>query len=480
MAKLQPSDLRSNDPTGVGTSRAAVLLDAIQKGTPLEFMKGGKYAVQVKDPKIIDLLKAAADTLDEKIHDNLNAAIKGNGKFKYITKNGTVDMKLSDLEKTARFGSTKGSGGGAAGTALQESAAAWFSAVRFSRSKDLKYAPNDDEYKSVESIVDTDKSLKDIKAFLEEEPAWVDSCMATANALYGEFGKGTKNKFKWYRGGKFVDMLNDHFKTINNSYESPPFANLNKWTPADIWACECSVTKDQLTKSTNFASYNALLKEFIDKKILFGISLKKTTSNKITLQHINYTSKRPPKSTFDDIYAKSFDALDVWMYIKGGIKIEVQFRDTSGGKGLQWQGEAIGSLAKHGKIGGGVYSRILEEVTGTGLYKNVDVYKSRARSGGLNQRLTQLAQKYEDIINGSNNPKKTSGFVAPKITKETVDYHYNRTANKGQWVFSKYLGLMLVDRLMSMSKKERDEVSNLIALYATSQSKDSAPFLKAM
>ena len=132
MGALSPKDLRSNDPTGVGTSRAAVLLDAIQKGTPLEFMKGGKYAVQVKDPKIIDLLKDAADTLDEKIHDRLNAAIKGNGKLKYITKSGTVDMKLSDLEKTERFGSNKGSGGGAKGTALQESAAAWFSAVRFS------------------------------------------------------------------------------------------------------------------------------------------------------------------------------------------------------------------------------------------------------------------------------------------------------------------------------------------------------------
>ena len=272
MGALSPKDLRSNDPTGVGTSRAAVLLDAIQKGTPLEFMKGGKYAVQVKDPKLIDLLKAAADTLDEKIHDNLNAAIKGNGKLKYITKNGTVDMKLSDLEKTERFGSNKGSGGGAKGTALQESAAAWFSAVRFSRSKDLKYAPNDDEYKSVESIVDTDKKLSDIKAFLEEEPAWVDSCMATANALYNEFGKGTKNKFKWYRGGKFVDMLNKQFKKVNDSYDSAPFSNLNKWTPADIWACECSVTQDQLTKATNFASYNALLKEFIDDKIVWYIS----------------------------------------------------------------------------------------------------------------------------------------------------------------------------------------------------------------
>ena len=479
MGALSPKDLRSNDPTGVGTSRAAVLLDAIQKGTPLEFMKGGKYAVQVKDPKIIDLLKDAADTLDDKPHDRLNAAVSGKKVFKYITKGGTVDMLLSELEKTARFGSTKGSGGGAAGTALQESAAAWFSAVRFSRSKDLKYAPNDDEYKSVEGIVDTDKKLKDIKAFLEEEPAWVDSCMATANALYKKFGKGTKNKYKWYRGGKFVDMLNKQFKRINNSYDKPPFSNLNKWTPADIWACECSVTEDQLTASTNFASYNALLKEFIDNKILFGISLKKTTSSSITLKEVNYTKSRPEDS-FKDIYAKSFDSLDVWMYTQGKMNIEVQFRDTSGGKGLQWQGEAIGALAKHGKIGGGVYSGILEEVTGKALYRNIDVYKSAARSGSLNTRLLSLAQKHEDIINGSMNPKKSSKFVAPKMTKETIEYHYNRTTTKGQWVFSKYLGLLFVDRMMDLSKTEQDKVANLIALYATSQSKDSAPYLKAM
>ena len=247
----------------------------------------------------------------------------------------------------------------------------------------------------------------------------------------------------------------------------------------DIWACECSVTEDQLTASTNFASYNALLKEFIDNKILFGISLKKTTSSSITLKEINYSSSRPSAS-FKDIYAKSFESLDVWMYTQGKIPIEVQFRDTSGGTGLQWQGEAIGSLAKHGKIGGGVYSGILEEVTGKALYRNINVYKSAARSGGLNKRLLKLAQKHEDIINGSKNPKKSSKFVAPKMTEETIDYHYNRTRNKGQWVFSKYLGLLFADRMMDLSKDERDQVANLIALYATSQSKDSAPYLKAM
>lgn len=479
MSKLLPAELRKEDTTGVGMTRAAVLLDAIQKGTPLQLVTGGKYAIQVTDPKIIDLLKAAADTTDDRPHENLSAALKGKKVFKYITKNKTVPILLSALEKTEMFGSNKGSGGGATGTALQESAAAWFAAVRFSRSKALSCEPTSKEFKSVESLVETDKSLDEIKQFLEENIAWVDSACATANELYNKFGKGTKNKYKWYRGGAFVDMLGKHFKRINNSYDSPPFANLNKWTPADIWACECSVTEDQLTASTNFASYNALLKEFIDNKILFGISLKKTTSSSITLKEINYSSSRPSAS-FKDIYAKSFDSLDVWMYTQGKIPIEVQFRDTSGGTGLQWQGEAIGSLAKHGKIGGGVYSGILEEVTGKALYRNINVYKSAARSGGLNKRLLKLAQKHEDIINGSKNPKKSSKFVAPKMTEETIEYHYNRTRNKGQWVFSKYLGLLFADRMMDLSKDERDQVANLIALYATSQSKDSAPYLKAM
>ena len=119
-------------------------------------------------------------------------------------------------------------------------------------------------------------------------------------------------------------------------------------------------------------------------------------------------------------------------------------------------------------------------MTGKGLYRNIDVYKSAARSGSLNNRLLKLAQKHEDIVNGSKNPKKSSKFVAPKMTKETIDYHYNRTRNKGQWVFSKYLGLLFADRMMDLSKGDQDKVANLIALYATSQSSDSAPYLKAM
>ena len=483
MSELSLPILKKTDPTGVGVSRAAVLYKVIREGTPIEMVGGGKRAIQARSNEILDALKKAGDTTDDGAHATLKRVFSGKKPLKYITKNGTVEIRLSDIEKTEMFGSNKGSGGGARGTALQESAAAWFSAVRFSLSKDITEQPTDKQFDAVASLVSTDKSLDEIKEFLEEEDGWVESCCATANALYDKFGK--RNGYNWYRGGSFVDSINAHFKKVNTSYDTPPFANLNKWTPADIWACECSFDKSEMRETTKFSSFNAYLKKAIDDKILFGISLKKTASTEVSIQEINYDKSRPTFS-FDSIYAKSFESLDMWMYITG---ISVQFRDTSGGSGLQWQGEAVGSKAKHGKIGGGVYSGILEEVTGEPLYTNIDLIKTDARSGKLKDDVLQLSLDYTNKVVGAESGQKgvrlqriedvtkLSGRAKKEKLEEMINQRHNET--KGQWTFSKYLGLLMVDRLMNMTDTERHKFSNLVGLYATSQHRDSAPFLKA-
>ena len=490
MSALSLPILKKTDPTGVGVSRAAVLYKVIKEGTPIEMVGGGKRAIQARSNEILDALKKAGDTTDDGAHATLKRVFSGKKPLKYITKNGTVEIRLSDIEKTEMFGSNKGSGGGARGTALQESAAAWFSAVRFSMSKDITEQPTDKQFDAVASLVSTDKSLDEIKEFLEEEDGWVESCCATANALYDKFGK--RNGYNWYRGGSFVDSINAHFKKVNTSYDKPPFANLNKWTPADIWACECSFDKSEMRETTKFSSFNAYLKKAIDDEILFGISLKKTASSEIKLEEVNYDTSRPTFK-FDNIYAKSFSSIDMWMYIQGvsggGGNISVQFRDTSGGTGLQWQGEAVGSKAKHGKIGGGVYSGILEEVTGQPLYTNIDLIKTDARSGKLKDDVLQLSIAYTNKVVGAESGQKgvrlqriedvtkLSGRAKEEKLKEMINQRHNET--KGQWTFSKYLGLLMVDRLMNMTDTDRHKFSNLVGLYATSQHRDSAPFLKA-
>ena len=483
MSALSLPILKKTDPTGVGVSRAAVLYKVIKEGTPIDLVSGGKKAIQAKSNDVLKALEAAGDTTDDGAHNTLERIFSRKKPLKYITKSGTVDIGLSDIEKTEMFGSNKGSGGGAKGTALQESAAAWFSAVRFSVNNDITQQPTDKQFDAVASLVSTDKSLDEIKEFLEENNDWVESCCATANKLYDKFGK--KNGYNWYRGGSFVDSINAHFKKVNTSYETPPFANLNKWTPADIWACECSFDKSEMRETTKFSSFNAYLKKAIDDEILFGISLKKTASSEIKITEVNYDKSRPSFS-FDSIYAKSFESLDMWMYITG---ISVQFRDTSGGSGLQWQGEAVGSKAKHGKIGGGVYSGILEEVTGEPLYTNIDLIKTDARSGKLKDDVLQLSIDYTNKVVGAESGQKgvrleriedvtkLSGRAKEEKLEEMINQRHNET--NGQWTFSKYLGLLMVDRLMNMSDTDRHKFSNLVGLYATSQHRDSAPFLKA-
>ena len=480
---LSPAVLKKADNTGVGVSRAAVLYKVIKEGIPIELVSGGKKAIQAKSNDVLKALEAAADTQDDAPHEKLKELLKNRKGLKVV--GGKTDLNLSEIKKTAMFGGGKGKGGGAAGTALQESAAAWFSAVRFSMNKPLTQEPSDAQFDAVADRVETDKSLDDIKKFLEENPAWVDSCMATANELYKKFGK--KNGYNWYRGGSLVKSISDHFKKINSSYEKPPFSNLNKWSPADIWACECSFDKGEMRKTTTFASFNAYLKKAIDDKILYGISLKKNPTSSMKVSEVNYTKSRPSYS-FKTIYAKSFESIDMWMYIKDGL--EVQFRDTSGGDGLQWQGEAIGTYAKHGKIGGGVYSGILEEVTGNELYAEteIDIIKAQARGGSLKDEVKRLALKHTEKVVGAEHTQKgkklerimeltkLSGRAKEERLEELINERHTDT--RGQWTFSKYLGLLMVDRLHGMTDGDRNKFAHLVALYATSQHRDSAPFLK--
>ena len=205
------------------------------------------------------------------------------------------------------------------------------------------------------------------------------------------------------------------------------------------------------------------------------------------VSEVNYTKSRP-SFAFKTIYAKSFESLDMWMYINDGL--EVQFRDTSGGDTLSWQGEAIGTYAKHGKIGGGVYSGILEEVTGNELYAEteIDIIKAKARGGSLKSEVYDLANKHTEKVVGAEHTQKgkklerimeltkLSGRAKEERLKELINERHTDT--RGQWTFSKYLGLLMVDRLHGMSDDERNKFAHLVALYATSQHKDSAPFLK--
>ena len=47
-----------------------------------------------------------------------------------------------------------------------------------------------------------------------------------------------------------------------------------------------------------------------------------------------------------------------------------------------------------------------------------------------------------------------------------------------KWRFAKYLSLMVIDFVDGLTPTQRDDLMSAVYLYATSQSDDSAPFIK--
>ena len=191
MAKLSLRDLAEPDRTGVGVSRAAVLADVIKKGTPIQLSKGGKAVITIGVAGLDKLLEEAGQVVgrDSPAQAKLEPIFSRKTPLKAVRNGKSENIGLSGLEKTDMFGSSGGSGAGARETALAESAVAWFSAVRFKGGRDLTDMPSDSDFASVSSLVDTDKTLDDIKDYLDNNEAWIISITKTANRLWKEFGK---------------------------------------------------------------------------------------------------------------------------------------------------------------------------------------------------------------------------------------------------------------------------------------------------
>jgi hypothetical protein len=110
---------------------------------------------------------------------------------------------------------------------------------------------------------------------------------------------------------------------------------------------------------------------------------------------------------------------------------------------------------------------IMESVYGSGNgvfseYDNAKDVATAARLGSLDSKIFALANK-------------RSGFVC---AAGEVPNLREISAMRNQWKFAKYLGLVVVDQLMSGTKAQRDEITTRMYLYATSASDNSAPYIK--
>jgi hypothetical protein len=408
--------------------RADLFIKKMKMGEPFELTSGDKVVIQYS----ADIEKAIR-----------TGNKKGLSTKPLVTADGE-EFGFGKLKKSQEFGGgTRGSGGGADQTRATESAQCVYAQVIWDN-PNTKFSP--DDLKAAYAKVNSDAKIDEI---LLSDDGWIASSINGARLLH----KALKRKeYTWHRGSSWVDALENKFKELNR--QEKIFKNVNKWTPADIWAVARGAENEyNILNASSISELNKeLLKAYAERDII-GISLKKI-GKKPKLVQVNY--KKPfkaPKFT-TKTYGKRefFAAKDGYLYFAG--KGQIQFRTFP-----TFQCEIVATKAKHGKVSYGGISEAMKLAVGRPLTDKKVI--ERLFKSSPDKFYTQFYQNYSM----SNNPKMTKEQFIKKLEGKQVD-----------WLMSKYM----VTELFTAIEGREQQVIEYLYRIAKSQTKDSAVHLKVM
>lgn len=447
--------------------------------TRADFFKYADDAKKDRKLKILEMYKdEKAFTLKDKtnvvfkfeqsVYDKIAGLKPGNDpkdKLDYssvtFTTKDNKRKKLTDLEKSKELGGgSSGSGGGAENTRLNESSVClWCAVYKVHGAADLstvvKYY-NDRNVKALYSVDESDKNM-----ISQNNEVWLNHYERTAKFLVdGLFNQGN---YIFRRGDAFVDRIYKVYSKLNKLMEVP-FANPNKWNPSDIWVSKVGFDLPGIEDCQTIDCLNRYILNALKDRNLIGISLKKTETS-IRQTNFNVGEKRPPmlwKGFRVAAQGKGiFGSKDIYIYGKGEDDVEMQVRSFDNLSG--YQGEIIGKIAKYGKVAVGPINQVLKDLGLETLpSQQLIAGKARQKDENLIKELYLLFSKYE---NAGVTPES---FVQTVTSPET----------KSDWLFSKYLGVKLIDILMSTTEEKKNSFVQGAVGYALSNSKESSAFIK--
>lgn len=381
---------------------------------------------------------------DKKIEDAITSgSSKGLGLRPLETQDGNF-ISFGKLKKNTEFGGGgRGSGGGSDNTRATESAQCVYLKLIFDN-PNTKFTP--EEISATYSGMSGNVDATGDEVLLKDED-WVRSSTICAKLLHRALGK-SKKPYTFHRGSSWVTALEDKWKELNR--EEKLFKNINKWSPADIYAvAKRSETKYNILDAESIAEMNnELLKAFIARDIL-GISLKKIGKKaKLVQVNVGRPFKEPEFSSVSYGKRDYFKAKDGYLL---GKDIEIQFRTFP-----TFQCEIIGKKAKHGKVSYGGISDAMNDAVGREL-------TSKKTLEALHKKdpKTFFKQYYQ----------KYSKTYKPVSEKEFMS---NLKGKSVDWLMSKY---MVTELFTSIKGKEQQVFVDLFR-NAKSQSKNSAAHLK--
>ena len=342
-----------------------------------------------------------------------------------------------------------GSGAGAALTKLSESAQCVYAAVSFGLRRKITNADiTQSNVSKFSSLFDVDEDIDKILNDLPED--WIKSSVLGANKLFENFSN--KGKFVFHRGSSTIETIESNFKRIQKIEGIR--MDLNKWSPADIYMVRSDFDITCLNEEKTILGLNQCMQERIENNTLIGVSLKKIIGvARIELKNVF----RDMKSTKKYIgYTYSDKSMDGYINLDGGTKI--QFRSFGGAQLTGFQGEVKGSQANQGKISLGPVNMILKS---HGL--------RTVPTDAANQVRTSKQKVFNEIKSGYK-----------KFTSLQENLFNNKIENEEDpWLYSKLQVTQLISIIESIRDEEkRNQLVEDLYLYASSQSKFSAPYYK--
>ena len=403
---------------------------------------------------------------------NIQASLDGDGVIaEVLAKETELDVYLiGDTKKYIRIlvkpNGSKGSGGGAAATAIQEAAQCVYAAMRYYCGDKEVYTEED--LKCGMKHVDVGGTkLEDIMGLPKE---WKEGSMKGANEIFEKVGDG---KYKFVRGDRLLDdgSIKKAFGRVKGQTN---LSSEDKWNPADIWMVEESeveaIRKHLDGENTIDCLNNALLQLFNEQKLM-GISLKKIEGDArmdIKNNQSAAVRKANEKANFQKYDLTFLSSMDVYLYYGPGQFEKFQARNFGGSSKGDWKLELKGKSAAQGKIQGTVLIELLRNAG----FANISQFKipTWAESDPNARNAGDITTEIYNLL------KDYSADKFDKSPKAEANNKAQIALQDKSWRYSKLAGLRFLDWLTKC--KDPDMAMKEIYLYASSQSDKSSVYYK--
>ena len=314
--------------------------------------------------KVVEMVVYVPQTKRVTAAANIQASLDGDGVIaKVLDKETELDVYLIGNEKKyirilVKPNGSKGSGGGAAATAIQEAAQCVYAAMRY-YCGDKEIYTEEDLKCGMDHVDVGGTKLEDIMGLPKE---WKEGSLKGANEIFKKVGG---SGYKFVRGDSLLDdgAIKKAFGRVKGQTN---LSSEDKWNPADIWMVQESaiaeIKKHLDGENTIDCLNNALLQRFNDKSLI-GISLKKIEGTaKMDVKNNQPAAVRKANETARFVkYDLTFlSSMDVYLYYGPGTFEKFQARNFGGSSKGDWKLELKGKSAAQGKIQGAVVIELLK------------------------------------------------------------------------------------------------------------------------